>query len=188
METTKSYAILYDQHSKPRFILPVLGFVVCPTSYDTIYLEFASDAPQPVNAMWAHLRKNWRTSNLATTNIKIYNEGKSDHVHIIPKVKRHYGSKNGNHFMIHEGFDRLHLTYLLKGTEAEPSPWFNQAMQRFIEVPYLSRWSTPVWVNAISEKLIVKCDGWGLPCWKMKRNQAEWQKLITDLVKEGVLT
>jgi hypothetical protein len=182
----KVYSILYDHHGKPRFQLPCAGYAVDPDTGDFVYLELVG-APQPVNAHWANLRRNWHTTGLAATYIKLYDENsKSTIVAIVPKEKRHYGSKGQHHFCMHEGFDKMHLDYLFDGDETEPSPMFVPALKQFIDVPFLSRWTEKLWTEAISNEIITPLKG-TIPAWKLNKSADDWQNLVITLRQQGEL-
>jgi hypothetical protein len=181
------YSVLYDKNKKPRYILPCAAYAKNRAG-DTVYFEIVSNAVQPVNAFWANIRCNWRTTQLTPTYIAIYDQDHNKEVlSIVPREKRHYGAKNGHHFMMHEGFDKLHLEYLLGGSPTEPAPMFETALRQYVEAPFLSAWTQTLWEAGINQKLITELSAVGMTGWRLSKIAKGWQELIINLRNQGEL-
>jgi hypothetical protein len=183
--TEELYAILHTRSSLLR--LTCAGIAQSKQGA-MIYFELIARDPQSINAFRANIYKNRRTTQLVSTDIKVFDpKGEERIVRVIPKTKYHLLNTNHHYVIMHEGFDKLHMNYLLGGDDETPSPWFQYAVQNFISVPFLSQWTQELWQAAVAESLVEKLSAQGVTAWRLYRRGDDWQELILSLRKDGGL-
>jgi hypothetical protein len=180
------YAILYDKNGKRRYRVQCAAFLTYGQAM--VYFEFVSRALQPVNAIRANIYKNRRTRSLVATEVKIFDEhGNAETVRVIPKTKYHFINHRNHYIFFSEGFDKLHMRFLLGGDEENKSPFFTYAMQQFVQVPFLSGWADELWIEGIKAELITRLAGVGATAWKLNKKSEAWIELVQHLRTEGGL-
>ncbi len=180
------YAILYDKNGKRRYRVQCAAFLTYGQAM--VYFEFVSRALQPVNAIRANIYKNRRTRSLVATEVQVFDEqGHAETVRVIPKTKYHFTNHHHHYIFFSEGFDKLHMRFLLGGDEENKSPFFTYAIQQFVQVPFLSGWSDELWAEGIKAGLITKLAGVGATAWKLDKKGEAWIELVQHLRAEGGL-
>lgn len=156
-------------------------------SYGLVYLDL-NGPEEATRAIWSHLVKGRKGSEVVDTNAYIYIPGShSTHpirVHTNLTAKKIHEKRDL--VMLHPGLIKTKPTFILGGDEGTPSPWFRTYLERQIDIPILPEWVPALWRAGIKDVGIKKCSlCLGLNGWRVHTSSVSWQATLQDLYKSG---
>jgi len=193
----------YEQSEKRK--ARELYRVQCPTmianrEYGTVWLEMYGPE-QSVRAIAFHIKghpdlKGRRTMQ-QLTNLHYYNEegGTTSMLQFDPGTVPDYKmiTITKDHepgfitmLFIHPWFSRMEQRFILGGTVDEPSPWFANAFQKVVPIPFMESWTEELWKAAVNKGLVQPLDSTKL-AWQINSSKWQWQRLVESMIKAGTL-
>lgn len=177
------YAYL-DKKGTPTFQVAVPSYALSSRYNPVPYWLELVGPQQSCRALWANLVKKrerrYESSNVVlsvgSTAYYLYND-ESARFHSLPT--------SAGLLIIANGLDKLHGRLLLGGDSTTPSPWFQAALQRQVNVPFLPEWQEKLWQKGIASGMLHAPELQdGVTLWLFESSNDRWAKMITEMVKK----
>jgi hypothetical protein len=160
--------------------------------HDELLVARLEASPTMTQSVFASLVKNRQHHDWAVTDLQVFTGTESTTLMVKPGLSRYTRkmAPDGSISIINLRFHKLHPEFLFGGDGGELSPWATSCMTLFPKLPYKDSWIPAIWEQAVKDGFIKKIPycNFAVPVWQVVRNEAGWQRMITDMVQEGAFT
>lgn len=160
--------------------------------HDELLVARLEASPTMTQAVFSNLVKYRQHKNWTPTDLEVFTGTESTRLMVKPGLSRYTRTMgaDGSMKIINLRFHSLKPEFLFGGDEGKLSPWATSCMTLFPTLPYKDSWIPTLWDKAVEAGLVkeVPYNNFGVPVWQVVRNNANWQRMLTDMVQEGVFT